>query len=116
MNVNAPRMRNIFARGQRRSYTHPHVYKMLNTNRPGELKFMWKRSYYFNTWYRKIKHGYYGADTLPHIYYFSLCPIYAGYMLIGDFFFHPDIRADWCMPEPFRSWFDTQGYNRCDYY
>eukprot|EP00754_Rhynchopus_humris_P049367 Rhum_TRINITY_DN8355_c0_g1::Rhum_TRINITY_DN8355_c0_g1_i1::g.27469::m.27469 len=95
---------------------HPSVYMLRAHMRPGESKFMWKRSYYFNTLWRKFKHGYFGMDTLPHVFYFTLPWVYATYQIVGNVMNHPDLTADWMLPEPFKQYFDNQGKYRHDFY
>eukprot|EP01061_Rhynchopus_euleeides_P021271 TRINITY_DN346_c0_g1_i1.p1 TRINITY_DN346_c0_g1~~TRINITY_DN346_c0_g1_i1.p1 ORF type:complete len:154 (+),score=66.41 TRINITY_DN346_c0_g1_i1:78-539(+) len=96
---------------------HPAIYKIKAHMRPGEVKFHWKRSYYFNTVWRKFKHSYFGMDTLPHIFYFTLPWVYASYQIFGNLFNHPQLSSSWIVVEPFRSTiFDMQGKNRHDFY
>ncbi|KAJ9441511.1 hypothetical protein DIPPA_31010 [Diplonema papillatum] len=95
---------------------HPAIYALRAHMRPGEGKFLWKRSYYFNTAWRKFKHGFFGMDTLPHVYYFAIPWIYASYMIFSDLFYHPDLDASWLLLEPLKSFFDTQGQFRYDFY
>jgi len=95
---------------------HPAVYRLRMHMRPGELKFLWKRSYYWNTAWRKFKHSYFGLDTIPHVYYLIAPFVYSFYMVFSDLFYHPDIDSSWMLPEPFKSFFDNQGAYRQDYY
>eukprot|EP01059_Diplonema_ambulator_P021305 TRINITY_DN353_c0_g1_i6.p1 TRINITY_DN353_c0_g1~~TRINITY_DN353_c0_g1_i6.p1 ORF type:complete len:153 (+),score=64.49 TRINITY_DN353_c0_g1_i6:73-531(+) len=95
---------------------HPAIYRLRAHMRPGEQKFYWKRSYYFNTLWRKFKHGYFGMDTLPHTFYFILPWVYAGYMIVSDLLYHPDIDSSWLLIEPLKSYFDNQGAYRQDFY
>ena len=50
------------------------------------------------------------------MFYFTLPWVYATYQIVGNVANHPDLCAEWMLPEPFKQFFDNQGRYRHDFY